>query len=269
MTRDRGSFVKSLSVRRRHPLVALALLLVALAVTGGLYAGLAPSKKAQAASSSSIAVDEGRKLFLDGCSSCHGLHAQGTSQGPSLVGVGAAAVDFMVGTGRMPLQQPGVQAAQKPPSYSQSQIDQMAAYIASLAPGPEIPSKAKYDYSDADLVEGGALFRSNCSQCHNFAGQGGALTRGKAAPNLNTTSAKHMYEAMLTGPGPMPVFGDKSMTPEKKRDIIKFVHSLREEPNPGGDGLGRIGPVSEGLVAWIAGIGGIALATVWITARAK
>jgi len=261
--------VKSLSVRRRQPFATLVLLLIALAVTGGLYAGLAPSKKAQAASSSSIAVDEGRKLFLDGCSSCHGLHAQGTSNGPSLIGVGSAAVDFQVGTGRMPLAQPGVQADQKPPVYSQSQIDQIAAYVASLAPGPQKPSKDQYDYSDADLVEGGSLFRSNCSQCHNFAGQGGALTEGKAAPNLNKTSAKHMYEAMLTGPGPMPVFGDKSMTPEKKRDVIKFVQSLRHEPNPGGAGLGRIGPVSEGLVGWIVGIGGLAVAAVWITARAK
>ena len=125
--------MKKLSTRRRHPLAAVVVLLFALAATGGLYAAFAPASKAQAdESAQSLAIDEGKKLFAVGCASCHGTGGQGTSDGPSLVGVGAAAVDFQVGTGRMPAQQPGAQIPAKKVIYSQAEIDQLAAYIASL-----------------------------------------------------------------------------------------------------------------------------------------
>jgi ubiquinol-cytochrome c reductase cytochrome c subunit len=269
VTRERGFFVKSLTTRRRHPLAALAVLFTALLVTGGVYAALAPSEQAEAAPSTSLAAEKGRELFLQSCSSCHGLNAQGTSDGPSLVGVGGAAVDFQVGTGRMPLAQPGAQAQQKPPVFDQAEIDQLAAYVDTLGPGPSAPTEEQYAYEDADVAEGGELFRSNCAQCHNFAGQGGALTNGKFAPSLMDVEAKHMYEAMLTGPQSMPVFGDRTLHPEEKQKIIKFVKSQEAEPNPGGAGLGRVGPVSEGLVAWVVGLGALAAAAVWLTARAK
>lgn len=261
--------MKSLSLRRRHPAAALAVVAAALVLTGTAYATFAEPKQAEAAPSTSLAVEEGRRLFLEGCSSCHGLAAQGTTDGPTLVGVGGASVDFQVGTGRMPLTQPGAQVQEKPPVYNQAQIDQLAAYVDSLAPGPDIPSASEYDYSGADVAEGGELFRSNCSQCHNFAGQGGALTRGKYAPSLMDVEPKHAYEAMLTGPQSMPVFGDGTLKPHEKQAIIKYVKTLENEPNPGGAGLGRIGPVSEGLVGWVVGIGLLCVVAVWITARAK
>jgi ubiquinol-cytochrome c reductase cytochrome c subunit len=261
--------VKSLSVRRRHPAAALAVVLTALLLTGTAYAAVAQPRQAEAAPSTSLAIEEGRKLFLEGCSSCHGLAAQGTTDGPSLVGVGGAAVDFQVGTGRMPLAQPGAQSVRKPVVYSQAEIDQLAAYVDSLAPGPDVPSASDYDYSGANLSEGGELFRSNCSQCHNFAGQGGALTDGKTAPSVVGAEPKHMYEAMVTGPQQMPVFGDGTLKPYEKRAIIKYVKSLEQEPNPGGFGLGRVGPVPEGLVGWVVGIGLLCVAAVWITARAR
>ncbi|MGH8870036.1 MAG: cytochrome bc1 complex diheme cytochrome c subunit [Actinomycetes bacterium] len=261
--------MKSLSVRRRHPLAALAVLFTALLVTGGLYTALTSSNQAEASPGASLAEEQGRELFVQTCSSCHGLDAQGTTDGPSLIGVGGAAVDFQVATGRMPLAQPGAQAQRKPPVYSQPEIDQLAAYVDSLAPGPSAPTREEYAYKDADLVEGGELFRSNCAQCHNFAGEGGALTHGKFAPSLKDVEPKHMYEAMLTGPQSMPVFGDGTLHPEEKQDIIKFVSSLEKEPNPGGAGLGRIGPVSEGLVIWVVGLGVLIAAAVWLTARAK
>lgn len=264
--------MKSISVRRRHPAAALAVVLTALVAMGAAYAAfaaLAEPEQAEAAPSTSLAVEEGRRLFLEGCSSCHGLAAQGTTDGPSLVGVGGAAVDFQVGTGRMPLAQPGTQAERKPVVYSQAEIDQLAAYVDSLAPGPDVPAASDYDYAGADAAEGGELFRSNCSQCHNFAGQGGALTKGKYAPSVMGVDPKHIYEAMITGPQSMPVFGDGTVTPHEKQAIIKYIKGLEQEPNPGGAGLGRIGPVSEGLVGWVGGIGLLCVAAVWITARAR
>ncbi|MGX1121107.1 mono/diheme cytochrome c family protein [Streptomyces ambofaciens] len=148
--------MKKLSARRRHPLAALVVLLLALACTGGLYAAFAPASKAQAdESAQSLAIDEGKKLYAVGCASCHGTGGQGTSDGPSLVGVGAAAVDFQVGTGRMPAQQPGAQVPKKKVIYSQAEIDQLAAYIASLGAGPAVPSEEKYGPEGADIAKGG------------------------------------------------------------------------------------------------------------------
>jgi len=247
-------------------------LLLALLAMGSLYAALAGNGTAEAApQTSAFQVDEGRQLFLEGCASCHGLNAEGSTDGPSLVGVGAAAVDFQVGTGRMPLTvtSPGVQAAEKPVDYTQEQIIALAAYVASLAPGPAIPTEEMLETTDADLQEGGELFRTNCASCHNFAGQGGALTNGKWAPSLEDTSARHIYEAMLTGPGPMPVFGDPALSPEEKQDVIRFIEHIRAEPNPGGLGIGRVGPVSEGLVSWVVGIGVLVVSAIWLGTKAS
>jgi quinol---cytochrome-c reductase cytochrome c subunit len=262
--------VKKLSARRRHPLAALVVLLLALACTGGLYAVFAPADKAQAdETAQSLTIEEGKKLYAVGCASCHGTGGQGTSDGPSLVGVGSAAVDFQVGTGRMPAQQPGAQVPKKKNIYTQAQIDQLAAYVASLGAGPVTPAKEQYDPQGADIAEGGELFRTNCAQCHNFTGQGGALTGGKYAPSLSNTDVTptQMYEAMLTGPQAMPVFNDTTLTPKDKQAIIAYLVQTREEPNPGGNGLGRIGPVSEGLVAWLVGVGLMVTAAAWITAK--
>jgi ubiquinol-cytochrome c reductase cytochrome c subunit len=265
-----GAFVKSLSSRRRHRFAGAVVLLAALVGTGFVYAALATSSAEAAPSAApSQTVEEGRQLFLEGCSSCHGLNADGSSDGPTLIGVGAAAVDFQVGTGRMPLARPGAQAPQNEVIYTQSQINALAAYIASLGPGPAIPSKDQLDTSGANLAEGGELFRTNCAQCHNFAGKGGALTHGKYAPALTGVSAKHLYEAMLTGPQNMPVFSDRTITPEQKQAIIKYVQNTESRPNPGGLGLGRVGPVSEGLFGWVVGLGLLGAVAVWIGAKSS
>ncbi|MEU1279089.1 c-type cytochrome [Streptomyces sp. NPDC005805] len=267
--------MKKLSVRRRHPLAAVVVLLLALAATGGLYAAFAPADKAQAnETAQSLAIKEGQKLYTVGCASCHGTGGQGTSDGPSLVGVGSAAVDFQVGTGRMPAQQPGAQVPKKKNIYSQKEIDQLAAYVASLGAGPITPTKEQYDPSGADIANGGELFRTNCAQCHNFTGKGGALTTGKYAPDLNGVSPKHLYEAMQTGPQNMPSFPDGVMPEQEKRDIIAYVKAVNSEdtPSPGGFGLGGIGPVAEGLFGWIFGLGSLIAVAIWVaahTAKAK
>ena len=254
---------------RRNPLAPLLVLFVALAATGGLYALLSPGHQAEAASAQSLAIEEGRKLYVSGCSACHGPNAEGTAIAPTLIGVGGAAVDFQVSTGRMPATLQGVQAPQKKPVYTQAEINQLAAYIASLAPGPAVPDPSAYDTSGADPAEGGELFRTNCSACHNFVGAGGALTAGKYAPKLTGVDPKHMYEAMLTGPQSMPIFNDQTITPDQKRDIIAYLEHINTQGDPGGANLGRIGPVAEGLFGWILGIGALVGVAVWLGARAS
>jgi ubiquinol-cytochrome c reductase cytochrome c subunit len=262
--------VKKLSARRRHPLAAVVVLLLALACTGGLFVLFAPTKQAQAdETAQSLAIDEGKRLFAVGCASCHGTGGQGTSDGPSLVGVGAAAVDFQVGTGRMPAQQPGAQVPQKRNIYTQTEIDQLAAYISSLGAGPSVPTDAQYGPEGADIAKGGELFRTNCAQCHNFTGKGGALTHGKFAPDLEGVSPKHIYEAMQTGPQNMPSFPDTTLSEQNKKDIIAYLDAVNgdDTESPGGLELGGLGPVSEGLFAWIFGLGGLIAVAVWVAAR--
>ena len=236
----------------------------------GADAAFAPASKAQADDTAqSLAIDEGKKLYSVGCASCHGTGGQGTTDGPSLVGVGAAAVDFQVGTGRMPAQQPGAQIPRKKVIYTQAEIDQLAAYISSLGAGPSIPTKAQYGPDGADIAKGGELFRTNCAQCHNFIGKGGALTHGKFAPSLEGVDPKHIYEAMQTGPQNMPSFPDTTLSEQNKKDIIAYLNAVNgdDTESPGGLELGGLGPVSEGLFAWIFGLGALIAVAVWVAAR--
>jgi ubiquinol-cytochrome c reductase cytochrome c subunit len=249
--------------------------LLGLLLTGGAYALLSPAS-AEADRASQSTVTQGRALFLVGCSSCHGQNGEGvvtkrgTQYGPPLAGVGAAAVDFQVGTGRMPMARPGAQAQRKEVVYNPEEISALAAYVASLAPGPAIPPKSEYDTQgtpNASVVRGGQFWRTNCTACHNFAAAGGALPGGKYAPSLKGVTEKHIYEAMLTGPQQMPVFSDGVLKPSEKRDVIAYVKSIQESPNYGGASLGSLGPVSEGLAAWVIGIGALVGFAIWIASH--
>ncbi|WP_255768989.1 cytochrome bc1 complex diheme cytochrome c subunit [Pseudarthrobacter sulfonivorans] len=260
--------MKALSQKRRHPLAVIALLLMGLLVTGGLYAVATTVNEAKASTTSYSASDtaEGQKLFEANCATCHGMGASGTQAGPSLVGVGAAAVDFQVGTGRMPMQMNGPQAYKKPAQFNDTQTHQLSGYVASLGAGPAIPEEHLLD-EKGDAAAGGELFRVNCAMCHNAAAAGGALTRGKFAPALADVSGKHIYEAMVSGPQNMPVFNDANVSPEGKRDIITFLKQIESNGSPGGADLGSLGPVAEGLFVWIAGLGVIIAFTIWLTSR--
>ncbi|GAA1953143.1 c-type cytochrome [Agromyces allii] len=255
---------------RRHPLATVALLAIGLIFTGGAYAALSAGTTAQAETdlTSQQTIDEGKKLFQANCATCHGLSGEGTGTGPSLVGVGAASVDFQVGTGRMPMQMQGPQAQVKPVQFTDEQILQLAAFVASLGPGPSIPPAHLVD-GGGDAANGAELFRINCAMCHNVAGAGGALTEGKFAPALTETSGVHIYEAMVTGPQNMPVFSDMNISPEDKRDIITYLKYVQDNRSPGGFELGSLGPVAEGLFIWIFGLGAIVAITVWITAKSN
>ncbi|ONI73939.1 cytochrome C [Kribbella sp. ALI-6-A] len=263
-------------MRRRGRLARALVVGTALITVGLAYAVLLPNGAEGADGPQSQQIEEGRRLFAVGCSSCHGLQAEGGSDGegrvagPTLIGVGAAAVDFQVSTGRMPAVQTGAQVPQKPPVYTEQEIAALAAYIASLAPGPAVPAEESYDVSKVtqeELVRGGQLFRTNCTACHNFAGRGGALPNGRYAPTLMGTTPRNMYQAMLTGPQQMPVFSDAVLLPEDKRAVIAYIVSLQEQTDPGGFGLGRLGPVSEGLWGWLIGIGALVAVAVWIGAK--
>ncbi|NQX10626.1 c-type cytochrome [Microbacteriaceae bacterium VKM Ac-2855] len=255
---------------RRHPLATLALIAIGLGLTGGAYAavGTATAASAETDSNSQQTIDEGKKLFAANCATCHGLAADGTDVAPSLIGVGAAAVDFQVGTGRMPMQMQGPQALEKPAQFTDEQTKALAAYVASLAPGPAIPEGEVLD-AEGDTANGAELFRINCAMCHNVAGAGGALTEGKFAPELTGVSASHIYEAMVTGPQNMPVFNDLNISAEDKRDIISYLKYIEANPSPGGYQLASLGPVAEGLFLWIFGLGAIVGLTVWITAKSN
>jgi ubiquinol-cytochrome c reductase cytochrome c subunit len=261
--------VKALAARRHHRSAPVVLLLLALLLTGAVYAIAAPSSAdAASATTSQSDIDAGGKLFQANCATCHGASADGTTSGPSLIGVGAAAVDFQVGTGRMPAKMNGAQIMAAPPQFDQEQISQLAAYVASLGAGPAIPTPDQVDASKGDAANGGAIFRTNCAMCHNAVGAGGALSQGKYAPSLMETTPEHIYEAMLTGPQSMPVFNDANITPDEKRDIIAYLEQQREG-SAGGLSLGSLGPVSEGLWAWVAGLGLLIAASVWIGAKSS
>jgi ubiquinol-cytochrome c reductase cytochrome c subunit len=261
-----------LSAKRRSPLAGLVVVLLGLLLTGGAYALVSPAS-AETDEASQSTVAQGRALFLVGCASCHGrngegiLTKRGTQFGPPLAGVGAAAVDFQVGTGRMPAARPGVQIQKKKVVYSPQEISELSAFVASLAPGPAVPPKESYDSKGVDseaVARGGRFWRTNCTACHNFAAKGGALPGGKYAPSLDGVTDKHIYEAMLTGPQQMPVFSDGVLKPDEKRDIIAYVRSIQDAPKYGGTTLGSLGPVSEGLAGWLVGIGALVGFAVWI-----
>jgi ubiquinol-cytochrome c reductase cytochrome c subunit len=253
---------------RLQRLSGYTVILLALAFVGMLYTAFgAPKGRAEDAPTTeqSTAIKAGRELYLQGCSTCHGLGLQGGAGGPSLIGVGESAVVFQVESGRMPLYAGTIQAPRKKPKYSLKEIDQLAAFVGSHGGGPKLPSGS---LTDGNLQEGGELFRTNCASCHNFAGSGGALTYGKYAPELTTASARVIYAAMQTGPENMPRFSDNQLTPEEKKAVTRYVEFITKSPQPGGSDLGRYGPVPEGMVIWLVGLAALVGVTLWIGARA-
>jgi ubiquinol-cytochrome c reductase cytochrome c subunit len=259
--------------RRRRQAAGYAVILLGLLFVGGLYTVLTASGSSPASAAAPTAAQQaqiafGRTIFEKDCATCHGFDAQGqTGIAPGLIGVGAAAVDFQVSTGRMPAAENGAENIQKPPRLDRKQTLAVAAYIQALGGGPPIPSAAAVSSTGANIGLGQQLFIADCAQCHNFVGAGGALTDGKFAPALTNATPTQIYEAMLTGPEAMPVFNDTTITPNEKRDVIAYVTGVRSQANPGGLSLGRVGPVTEGLVAFLGLLLFMVLAALWITAK--
>ena len=254
------------SLWRRRVASGVALL-IALGAVGGVYTVFAGSSGANDSRTSQQDVDAGRQLFNTACITCHGANLQGVpGRGPSLIGVGSAAVYFQVSTGRMPASAQGGSMPRKTSKFDGQQIDQLGAFVESLGGGPQVPT-GDLRVPDSQLANGGELFRLNCASCHGSTGKGAPLSAGKSAPGLRNASDQQIYTAMLTGPGNMPVFSDNQLTPNEKKEILSYIQTLKASKDPGGNGLDRIGPVSEGLVIWILGIGALMIVILWIGAK--
>jgi ubiquinol-cytochrome c reductase cytochrome c subunit len=211
-------------------------------------------------------VQAGEALFEQNCSSCHEADAQGGSAAPSLLGVGSATVDFWVTTGRMPAATPlSVEAQPKPPRLTDRQAEEIAAFITSLSPAaPFVPT---VHLKNADLATGASLFALNCAACHTITGMGDELAYGTNAPSLHSATATQIAEAIRTGPANMPSFTG-NLSDSQVRDIVAYVTEKIQHPtDPGGFGLGGIGPVAEGFVALLFGVGGFMLICFWIGDR--
>ncbi len=265
-------------MRVRPVLVVVALTCIALAASG--VAG------ATTVATVDPLVAAGEELYVTGCASCHGTDGAGVRivepadgigsetiadadgpgelRGPSLLDSGAAAAYYYLSTGRMPLGNSDDQPRRKDPAYDDAEIDALVAYVASLGDGPEVP---EIDIDGADVAEGGVLFRANCQACHSAFGSGGALSYGRAAPSLHSSEPTEVGAAVRVGPGQMPVFGPDAITDEELDDVAAYVELLRAPDNPGGLQIGRNGPVPEGFVIWLFGIGGLLLVVAWIGGR--
>ncbi|WCN80063.1 cytochrome bc1 complex diheme cytochrome c subunit [Micromonospora sp. LH3U1] len=254
--------------RGRRRLGAAVRLIAALMLAGGAYTVFAPGAQAQDNPQLTGAAAEGKALFDVSCVTCHGRNAQGVEgRGPSLIGVGAASVEFQVSSGRMPLARQEAQAHRKPPVFTDEQTRQLAQYIQELGGGPVVPDGDDLG-EDGNVASGGELFRINCSQCHAFGGGGGALSSGKFAPSLHPATDRQIYAAMLSGPQNMPVFGDNQLRPEQKADIIAYIQeTLKHDQDPGGFNLGRYGPSTEGLAIFLVGIVALVFASLWIAGK--
>jgi ubiquinol-cytochrome c reductase cytochrome c subunit len=259
--------MRSRKARRRYG--GAVRLAGALLVVGFLYTAFAPGISAQEQPLSPTAAD-GQALYETSCITCHGPEGTGVEgRGPSLIGVGSAAVEFQVSTGRMPLARQDAQALEKPPVFDEAGVAALAAYIQELGGGPQVPAGTELAATEEGAAaRGGELYRINCSSCHGYPGNGGALSNGAFAPNLTDATDRQIWAAMLSGPQNMPVFGDNQLTPEEKREIIAYIQILGEDGDPGGVfNLGRLGPVTEGLAIFLVGVVSLVFATLWIAGK--
>jgi ubiquinol-cytochrome c reductase cytochrome c subunit len=232
---------------------------LAIALGSLLIGGLAPIRPAAAAveASGQVTGAEGHPLFLQSCAACHGAGGGGTADGPALVGVGAAAADFMLRTGRMPLAAPGAPMVSREPVFTDEQIKALVAYVASLGGGPPIPD---VQVTGADLSLGRDLFINSCAACHGAGAGGDAVGGGYVAPSLLGDDPVTVGEAVRIGPGVMPVFGPGQISDEELDAVAAYLAYLHEDAAPGGLTIGGSGPVVEGYVAWMVGMGLLLLA---------
>jgi len=264
--------------RRLSGLLAIG---IALMATGAMYAAAAPRPQTAAVAQDQAALArDGERLFNNHCISCHGANLQGVpDRGPSLIGVGEAAVYFQVSTGRMPAVRQEAQIERKPlkefrhadgtEMAAEEAAEALGAFVQANGGGAELPQERGAALRGEDPARGGQLFRLNCASCHNFTGRGGALSSGKFAPNTDEASEEQIYAAMLAGPQSMPRFSDRQLTPEEKRDIVAYVKSVVGQKNsPGGYALGGFGPISEALAVFLVGLGALIGVALWIGAKA-
>jgi ubiquinol-cytochrome c reductase cytochrome c subunit len=211
-----------------------------------------------------VKVERGRALFQEECSTCHGFAAQGVpTRGPSLRGVGAGATDFYLRTGRMPLSYPSEEPMRATPRYTNRQTEALVAYVASFG-GPPIPAVHP---DRGSLSEGQQLFAAHCAGCHSITAQGGVAT-GAAAPSLNDATSTQVAEALRTGPYLMPRFNRELIDRRGVDSIARYVADVQDPDDAGGWGIGHIGPVPEGMVAWLLAAAALLL-TAWLIGESR
>jgi ubiquinol-cytochrome c reductase cytochrome c subunit len=245
-------------------LVAVFMIPAALAVLGGGSAGAGTPPVPMSVARSDL-VTEGQLLYEEHCSSCHGADATGTAQGPNIVGLGPASYDFMMSTGRMPLAQPGAQAVRKPPVLSPAEIQAITAYLVSRDPGAGTPIPNVHPGAGS-LSQGQSIYELNCAPCHGATGNGGAVGP-EAAPSLKHATPTQIGEAVRIGPGTMPVFDDTVVSDEELNSLVRYVLYLRAPDNRGGLSLNLGGPVVEGFVGLVIGLGAVVLVMRFIGER--
>lgn len=240
---------------------ARALGFMALVAAGAIALFIAPSGSAQQES-----VSAGRQLFVDGCASCHGFDARGVpGVGPSLVGAGEQAADFYLSSGRMPLKEKtGEEPLRSDPAYPPDQIRALVAYVGSLG-GPGIPS---VNPEQGKLSDGLRAYTVYCAGCHQIAGEGGVVT-GAIPPALKDATPTQIAEAVRVGPYVMPKFDERTIDDQTLDSIIRYIQLTKAPVDRGGWGIGHIGPIPEGLVAWLVGLGALILAIRIIGERAE
>ena len=230
--------------------------LIAVIVGTLSYTGSAAPEPHPAAASTEL----GAELFAQQCSSCHGLDGTGVEgRGPSLEHEGEAAADFVLRTGRMPLAAPNLQARSGPVRYTEEEIVALVAHVGSLGDGPDIPD---VDTSAADVGNGGSLYRLNCAACHVASGAGASIGSNRRAPDLTKATPTEVGEAILVGPGSMPVF--ESFSESDINDVAAYIEHLEEQDTTAPRRFGGAGPAAEGLAAWLLAIVPLVAFTRWI-----
>jgi len=248
-------------------MAAAALLLAAFAITGWAHAAEAKDSAAVEGVDATVAAEstpaggspgaeEGRELFEVHCATCHGFDGEGTAgQAPPLTHAGEAASDFYLRTGRMPLGQVGDEPLRGEPRFDDAEIEALNRYVGSFGEGPGIP---EVDPDKGSVSEGMRLFTDSCAGCHGIGAKGGVAIGGYAPP-LGEATATEIGEAIRVGPYIMPRFSEATITPAQVNSIAAYVRLTQEPEDAGGFGIGHIGPVPEGLVAWLAALAAILL----------
>lgn len=210
-------------------------------------------------------ADQGRFVYMRDCAWCHGNEGGGTARAPALDGAGAAGAHFYLSSGRMPIEKSVQQAERSRRAYDDRTIDALVKFVASLGDGPAIP---RVNPQRGNLARGAKLYLENCAACHGTTMAGAALTQDVLAPALYESTPTQIAESIKIGPVAMPVLSP----PLTERDIdsvARYILTVRASHNRGGATLGRLGPVTEGSVAWIIGLGSLLLVIGWIGTRSK
>jgi ubiquinol-cytochrome c reductase cytochrome c subunit len=251
---DQGSGL----LRRSSRLLGVPVLL---ALAAGLLVALAGPTLAQDEQGG-----DAEQEYLAACASCHGDEGEGTPRGPVLKGVGAASMQYYLTTGRMPIDDPDALIQRGTPAYSPELIEGLITHVEGFGGGgPPIP---ELDLPAADVAHGGVLYRSQCASCHTTAGVGGALLYQEAPP-VHAATATQTADAIRVGPGTMPAFGEAALSDKELNDVVAYVEYLDSPADEGGLPLGHLGPLVEGLVGWVVGMGTFVLLALWIGKGAK